>query len=284
MTIDLLINWLPTLIAALFAGGIFAGRRWIEARIEARIKHEFDGKLATITAELRKNEALFASELRSRETEIGTLRESVLSGRANRPALLDKRRFEAIEKIWTAVNNLAHLRPLSSMMALLNFKVMAKEASDPRMQLFLSTIGVVAPDDEKLKDVARDEQPFLPELVWAYFLAYKTILLGSLLRFKILKTGLDEADKYLSAEQAKTILKAALPHQSSFIDDQEPESYYYLLDEVQALLLAELRKVLDGKAADDADAERARAITDALKTVETERAARAVSDVAQDPF
>jgi hypothetical protein len=126
----------------------------------------------------------------------------------------------------------------------------------------------------------QEEQPFLPELAWAYFAAYTTILYGSFLRFKVLTTGLNESDKFLTSDATKKILKATLPHQSKFIDEHEPEAYHYLLEELESLLLIELRKIVEGKEADQAAAVRAKQITDALKSADKERAEKAVAGAA----
>ena len=119
---------------------------------------------------------------------------------------------------------------------------------------------------------------FLPELAWAYFNAYTTILYGSLIRYSILKIGLDDAAKYLKEDATRKILKAALPQFAKFIDDNEPETYHYLLDEIVARLLVELRKVLEGQDADQAATARAKAIMDAIRHANEEKPASAVSD------
>ena len=91
------------------------------------------------------------------------MRNNVFAGSAGRQALFDKRRFEAVERVWNAVNDLAQLKGLSGFMAILKFEAVAKEASDPKMQDFLATFrGMVPNDAEKLMNVARNEQPFLP--------------------------------------------------------------------------------------------------------------------------
>jgi len=165
------------------------------------------------------------------------------------------------------VNDLARLKELSSRIAMLNIKAVAKEASDPKMQSFLSTIGAGTPDLADFKNAARDEQPFLPELAWAYFTAYKTILHANFALYRVLKIGLDDVDKYLSKEQVSKILKAVLPHRSQFIDDREMGAYHYLLDEIESSLLGELRNILEGKVADQAAAARAKEIMNAVKAV-----------------
>jgi hypothetical protein len=199
-------GWLAIISIVLWAlapFGIFIARHWIIAFISKGVQHQFDRQIEEVRSDFRVSEERLKSNLRDRESEIATLRSSVLAGSAGRQALLDKRRFEAVEKIWIAVNDLAQLKGLSGMMAVLNFKAMAKEAADPRMQNVLSILGAAVPDFQKLKNVARDERPFLPELAWAYFAAYRTILYGSFARFTVLKTGVNEADKFLTNDAAK---------------------------------------------------------------------------------
>ena len=276
MTTDHWISLAAIFLWLLVPAVIFIFRHSIIAWISGGIQHHFNVKIEEVRTELRKSEADFNSLLRNREAEIAALRNSVLSGSFSRQALLDKRRFEAVEKVWTAVNDLALLKSLSASMAVLNIKAIVKEAADPKMQQFLSIIGAAAPDPKALKNVARDERPFLPELAWAYFSAYTTILYGGLARFSALKHGLDP-DKYLKNELAQTILKAALPHQSKFIDEQEPESYYHLLEEIESLLLIELRRVLEAKDADRADTTRAKEIMDAISKADIAKAEEATA-------
>lgn len=251
---------------------IFIARNWLIARISKSVQHGFDVKIEDVRAELRRNEEKFKSDLRDKESEISILRNNVLSGRAGRQSLLDRRRFEAVERVWTAVNDMARYKALASMMAVLKFKEVAKRAKDPGMQQFLGVVESVAPKAKEFKNVARDEQPFLPELAWAYFSAYTTILISSFLRFQVLKIGLDDPDELMSNTSTQKILKAALPQFGEFIEKNQPETYYYLLDEIERSLLLELRKILEGKDADHATVARAKEIMDAVKQADAERA------------
>jgi hypothetical protein len=249
---------------AIVIGG-FVGRNWIKAELEKGIQHRFDQRLEKLRGELRKSEEHLKAELRKKESEISALRGTILSGHAARQALLDKRRFDAVEKVWTSVNDMAKLKSLSSTMAVLNFKAVAARADDPKMQKFLDIVGASAPEIADLKNVARDERPFLPELAWAYFNAYSQILVMSLARFRILKIGMKDAGDFLKDEPLQKILKAVLPHHSDWIDRNEAGLYHYLLDEIETLLLNELRKILDGTEVDKAAAAKANGILKALE-------------------
>ena len=74
----------------------------------------------------------------------------------------------------------------------------------------------------------------MPEITWAYFNAFCSLLTFNSARFKALKLGLGESQKLINMEYIKNILKAALPHQTQFIDEQDPGAYYYLLEEIEA--------------------------------------------------
>jgi hypothetical protein len=271
-------DWLSILSICISLGvpvAIFVARNWLVAWISKSVQHRFDVRLEELRAELRKNEERFKSDLREKEAEISTLRNSVLSGSAGRQAMLDKRRFEAVEKVWTNVNDLSRLKAFAAQMEVLNYKAIAREVRDPRMQQFLAAIGSAVPDIEQLKSVARDERPFLPELAWAYFTAYRAVLFGVHGRFMILRTGLEDPEKLLSKEGMQKILKTALPHRSEFIDEHEPEQYHVLLEEIEVYLIIELRKILAGEEADQAAAMRAQQIADAITSADKERAERA---------
>ena len=275
-------GWLSVLSAILSIAlpiALFAARHWIAARISKGVQHQFDREIEQLRTELHKAEEEHRSQLRSKEADIAALRNIVLSGSAGRQALLDKRRFEAVQKVWVAVNDLAQLKAISSTMANLNFIEAAKlvRTSDPKIQQLLSAVAPTAPTDfQKLNNAARDEQPFLTEPAWAYFYAYRQILYLNYTRFTVLKDIVAEVDRdpegIFWLEGFRNILKAALPHQSKFIDQNEAGAWHYLLDELEACLLAELRKMLEGKEADQLMTERAKAIMDAVKEAEKETA------------
>lgn len=268
--------WISLVVSVASPLAIFVGRNWLKARIEKGVQHSFDKQIEVVRADFRQSEERLKSGLRDRETEIAALRSSVLSGNAGRQAMLDKRRFDAVERIWTAVNDLAQLKQISGMMAILNVEEIAKDIRDPRMKQVLGMIGIGAPDIKLLKNVARNEQPFVPELPWAYFRAYTSILYANLITFKMLESGVDEPTKYLKRDANKEILKAALPHQSQWIDQTEPQMYHYLLEEIEGNLLTELRKILEGADVSRAEIERAKQILEAVKRADEQKTEVAV--------
>jgi hypothetical protein len=99
-------------------------------------------------------------------------------------------------------------------------------------------------------------------------------------RYMVLRIGVPRlAEEFVSTDALKKILKTTLPHCSDWIDENEPERYYELLEQIELRLLMELRKILEGKEADEADATRAKAIMGTVRRAEEELTKKAVSDI-----
>jgi hypothetical protein len=97
------------LLWLLAPAAIFLFRHSIIAWISGSIQHRFNVQIERVRTELRKSEADFNSLLRNREADIAALRNSVLSGSFSRQAMLDRRRFEAVEPASTFVHNFLQL-------------------------------------------------------------------------------------------------------------------------------------------------------------------------------
>ncbi len=268
----LLAAWIPTAISAALLAAFYFVRKWIEANVEKSVQHTFDQKL-----EVTK------SDLRAKEAEISALRDMVLSGRAQRNALLDKRRIEAVERIWAAVGRLAPFLMTSASMAVVEFDVAAKDIPrNPNLRTFFSRIADPSLVD-KLKEghVAIHERPFLSPLAWAYFSAYQSILFSAYMDARVLAEVVADAGKFLNRNHARDLLKATLSHHSEWIDSNDPSTYHYLLDELREKLLGELRNMLTGQDEDRQAIQQAKQINDILSKIEEEERASDAKAAAQ---
>ena len=75
------------------------------------------------------------------------------------------------------------------------------------------------------------------------------------------------------------MLKTVLPHQSDWIEKNEPSFYYYLLDEIKDLLLAELKRTLEGHEADQGELEQGKRIAEQLRKIDSDQAEKHVAKV-----
>lgn len=245
----MLLQWIPTIIVLCIPIAVFAGRNWLQASIVRRVQFSFDKKLETIRADLRDSEERLKSELRTREAEISTLRESILTGRAQRQALLDQRRLDAVERLWTRVSTtLGAYKSIAVTLGTFKFDAVAKEATkNAKMRLlFTMLISHISEDDMKTGNM-NAEQIYLSPLAWACFSAYQTILYVAYALAKVLSAGLDDPSKLITMSRLQDILKSVLPHRAEYIDSQPFTAYHHLLGEIEDHILAELKVMLEGR-------------------------------------
>jgi hypothetical protein len=239
---------------------IFIGRNWLKANIERSVQHRFDAKLESLRAELRKSEEELKSQLRLKEGQITALRDGVLSGRAQRQVLLDKRRLEAVDRLWAAFMALAPFAGVSKFMSVLDFDIVAQDAPlNSDMRTLFHTIA--GDHDEKMKQLsenaAKSEQLFVSPLARAYFYAYQSVVLSAYMRAKVLEIGLENPAKLFKDEHVKNLLKEVLPHYSEYIDKFGAFGFHDLLEVLEKKLFSELQKTLRGEEEDQASLEQA---------------------------
>jgi hypothetical protein len=261
--VDQLTDWLPALTTTtLFGGAIWLARSLISTRLTNSVKNEFDSKIEVLR-----------SELKSKEAQIESLRSGAMSGLITRQGALYQRKLEAIDQIWSAVKELDKAKHISSTMAILKFDVCAIEsARNSKFRGFIETIGgnfEVATLNLSGAALAR---PFLTPLAWAYYSAFSSIILSAVTKMQILKIGVEEPEKYFSSEYSNKLLKTVLPSRSEYIEENDDSVHHYLLDEIEQLLLLELKNIQDGKEADKDNAKRAAEITREVENVTNEMA------------
>ena len=105
-----------------------------------------------------------------------------------------------------------------------------------------------------------------------YFSAYQAILMSAYAAARVLAEGLEDAGKLLRRDSAKGLLKAVLPHQSEWIETNDPSAYNLLLDDIKDLLLLELRKTLEGQETDRDAVEQGARIAEQLRKMQKAQA------------
>lgn len=155
------------------------------------------------------------------------------------------------------------------MMARIKLDVASKEAPrDPKVQQIFKIIGDMAAMPKASDYPVDNEKPFISPLAWAYFSAYRMVVTYYYATAKLLETGFKNSIELLNQQHIQDLLKAALPHQSKFIEEHKSACYHYLLDELENNLLDELKKILEGKATDEASVVQAKAIMEQVKKVD----------------
>ena len=267
--------WFTILVVLALPVAGFATRIWLKAFIERRIQFGMDTQLEGVRGEIRQSEERLKSDLRSREAEIASLREGVMGGRAARMALVDKRRIEAVDRLWFAVAKLTRMKGPAMSLSILKLDAIASRVSrDPKVRdvVELMSDRMGGKDfDERMKDIrAVEERPFVSDLAWALYSAYAAVVLGAWAVLKMLSLGQKDVDKLINRKHVDDLLKTALPHQADYIDKYGAEGHVYLLDELERQIIAELRRSLTGEEADAENVKRSSEIMQQVAKVTTD--------------
>ncbi len=259
-------DWMPWIAAALMSSlvGLIV-RIWLPARIQKSIQYEYDRKLEELRGELRRDEERLKADLKKSDDQIAALRNNALSTMASRYMALDRRKLEAVEKLWESIVNQGQLKMLARMSGSINMDVAIELAAQQNSEgrsvrefaegLWHST-GIDIKDLPKAPD---KERPFLSPIVWAIYSAFRNILSLTAAQFIVLRTG--TGPKILADTKAiLDLVKSALPHRSDYIDQWGTSCLPYLLEELEEKLLAELMVGLDGANTDEESVKKAAGI------------------------
>ncbi|MBI3187048.1 MAG: hypothetical protein HYZ31_04130, partial [Gammaproteobacteria bacterium] len=248
---DQLTDWIPSLtVTSLFGGALWLARSLIMTRLTNSVKNEFDSKLEVLR-----------SELKSKEAQIEALRSGAMSGLLTRQGALYQRKLQAIDQIWSSVKELEKAKYISTALGALNFEECAKESSkNPKFRKFIETIGGKLDITNLDMSGSKLARPFLTPLAWAYYSAYSSVILQALAVMQVLKIGVDNAEKFLNFENTNNLLKTVLPSKAEDIDKYGMACHHYLLDEIEQLLLMELKNIQEGNEDDKENTRRAAVI------------------------
>lgn len=254
-----LLDWVVSTFSTtlLLAALAWLLRNLIKTRLTASVQYEFNEKLESLRTDLRKSEESFKADLRAKETQIEVLRSGALSGLESRQVALDKRRLEAVEQLWAGIEALALLKGAVSMMDSVHFERSLEAASkDTKIRDFFATIGKGIEPDKMPKTDVHKTRPFVSEIAWALFSAYQAILYHAVAKLYLLKSGLNNPE-LLQKDHVPKLIKAALPSYAIYIDEHSGGVYYNMLDVLEAELLKELQRMMQGEESDKASVEQA---------------------------
>lgn len=263
-------DWIPsTVVAAVWSFVLWHYKEKVGAYLTRSVQHDFDVRLAAIQNDFREREALFQADLRAKEKQLDFLRTGALSALSSRQSALDKRRLEAVDQLWGAFAALAPARSTATWMAKFKFDaVIEVAANDPQVRKFFETFDCNVEALKPSADAANSARPFVTPMAWAFFSAYRSIVMYAVMQSKLLQTGLKT--NYMKTESVIELVKKTLPEHSKYLDEHGLAAANNLLEELEDRLLAELRSSAEGGTQDVANIERAAQILKAAHRVETE--------------
>ncbi len=254
----------------LISATIFLGKHFLPAWIQRRAEFGFDKKMEEVRGEIGKSETRLRAALDAKQKELDSLREVTLSNANNRVAALETRRLQAAEAVWNEVVDLMKLRAAAETAGSLKLSKIAERVNaDPKMKQFMDTVTGSLSIDKLPGSGAAKHRPFITESVWASYSAYSSVLHLGAVRLKMAQMGITDADQMLKTEVSNKIIFTALPHREDFIRQQGPAGYHLLIEELEGLILNDIKDMLDGKDTDAATIKRNKELLKAVNEVQT---------------
>jgi len=261
-------EWFPSIsTTAIFAFALWLARNLIATRLTKSVQHEFDSKLESIRAELRKSEELFKADLRAKETEITVLRSGAMSAMASRQVAFEKRRLDAIDQLWSAFIVLGPAKMILVSMSGFDLdNVFDRVPHDDKLREIFKSMGTSFDVTKIDFTVSEKARPFVSPMAWALFAAYQAIVMLAVAKLRLIQLGVGNKE-LLDTDRTKTLLKAALPLFEISIEEHGDKVYHLLLDTLETNLLDEFRKMIAGEEDDLEAVARAAKIVEAANSV-----------------
>lgn len=239
--------WAPALPTAILLGLASAIVAPIyRASIEKSIAHRFELKIEELRSKLRNEEEERKASIKRSDAQLEDLRKSALSGISARHALIDKRRIEAIEKLWSHISDRSPLKSVANFTKSIKIDALLKGASKGdsesiklrqfaeiiRRSSGLVDISIIPPQNALLK-----ERIFLPQTLWSKYIAYDQALNAPFGYLSAVENGIDSS--MFEFEPILKLFKEALPNFAEFIDQHGINSISHLIEPLESLLLEE---------------------------------------------
>jgi hypothetical protein len=246
-----LTDWIPGLSsAALLAVGLWLARNVISTRLTKSVEFEFNKKLEELRAEQRKAEENLKAEIRTKEAQITALQSGALAAMVSRQQAFDKRRLEAVDQIWSAVQALAPARVVATYMALIKWESAAAEAErDPQARKLFEMLGQNADPKSIDQSMAHKARPFVTTPVWAAYSAFSAVCMHGVLRQVALRHGMG-AKEFADLDAINKLVVATLPHYKDYIAEHGSFAYFHAIPALEEKLLADIQAMLRGSEGD----------------------------------
>lgn len=245
------VGWVALFLSVFVPVCFFALRAFLAAWIKEGVRSDFETSLERLRNDFRRAEEQLRSDLRDREAEIASIRAGALEGRAKRQATIASRRIESLERIWEKFTKAGSLKFSALMFGQIDMeKVEQTSHIDENLRQMIELMAGADPT-ETLKEISGGaERMYVPDLVWATYQAYLSILLTSWAHLKAVAAGIEKAGKLIKWEKVSEVTKAVLPHQSDFIDKYGPSGLPHLLQEMEEKMFSEVMAALNGSEQD----------------------------------
>ncbi len=227
------------------------------------------------------------AELAAINSRADALQNNIFSALRERSSFLDRRRIEAVERIWATAVELRPLEQASVAAQTIKLdkamEVAAQQTPEgQKVREFAATIsnamGFSFEKFKPLTHVVDKERPFVSPLTWALFSTYRSVVVDPVFRFGVIKAGGSPQFIKDNSDLVEAV-KEALPHQGDFIEKYGAEALAHLVDELREKLFRELTAGLSNADWNVREWEQAHRVVQALDRMADKQTARSAEDI-----
>jgi hypothetical protein len=194
--LDVLVSAVTSTVV--LALGFFIVKTFFRATFENWLAHQFNLKLEENKSALRKQEDELKAEFAAQEKRLESLKSAALFGMTARNQVIDKRRVEALERLWNGVIEVRPLRVVAQHTAVLKMDVLIAraargDAQATKVQQYAAMLWKSSGlEGFKLPNIPDRERPFIPPLVWSLFSAYRQLASVPMAQLSVAMLGFDK--------------------------------------------------------------------------------------------
>lgn len=234
-------------------------RNWISSKIKTSIEYKYDKKIAELNSELSK----------TRES-LNLVSERATNVLSQSTSLIVKKRIEAAEAVWNDKLLFDKYSLALAMFGLIKWENWEENSCNEGFQYFVDKIGKFDAITE-LDLKANKFRIYLTDYVWAYYLAYSTLITTAVMVLELAKIKGNDPFKYLKIDSVYDTMKTALPEYGEFIDEYQLASLAHLQTPLSQKLLSSLQNYIDGKSLAESELQTATEIIKKAKEAESKR-------------
>jgi hypothetical protein len=222
---------------------------------EAFFKSRLDRTLELLKGQHQRDIENLRHELKAIDDRTSALRKASLEGFGTRSTAITQRKITAVENLWSAVAELTPYVVASKMTAPIKWDVALRAAhrSDEagiNTRKFAETYWQILKIEEFKPTIHPDrERPFLSETCWARFSLYRSVLTYPVAMLAAVKNGVSP-ELMNDPKPILDAIKETLPHYTQLIEEYGDAILPNVRDELQALVLQEIRNIVEGKSLD----------------------------------
>lgn len=188
-------------------------------------------------------------------SELDSIRNLIVRNAQSRNEKLVEKQILAAETLWISATRNGRHKTAAQFLRSLKIEKINEYVEEGRTQELVKSFSKMSGVDKLIEEAgqkdqksiaefeaARSTRPFVSPVAWALYEAHSSTVWHAVMTMIAWKSGV--TTNYLNNEDLVLSITKALPHQKTFMEKFGVGGAYYLLDQLEEALLAELKRFL----------------------------------------